>query len=137
MSADSEIQPALINEPLSRRRLCLMIVLFAVVAGTVLFYELGNFKTLGSHEVFAVVPAREMAESGNWVVPRFGGIPRLRKPPLVYWVLASTERIFGELNEWNVRLPAALSALALSVLMGFWAGRWYGKTAGLLPLLPS
>ena len=131
MPADTELELALENKALSRRQWWLMIVSFAVVAGIVFFYELGDYKTLGSHEAFAVVPAREMAESGNWVVPRFGGIPRLRKPPLVYWVLAGTERLFGELNEWNVRLPAALSALALSVLMGFWAGRWYGKTAGL------
>jgi 4-amino-4-deoxy-L-arabinose transferase-like glycosyltransferase len=130
MPADTELQPALESEPLSRRRWWLMIVLFAVVAGIVLFYKLGDSKTLGSHEAFAVVPAREMVESGNWVVPRFGGVPRLRKPPLVYWVLASTKCLFGELNESNVRLPAALSALALSVLMGFWAGRWYGKAAG-------
>ena len=130
MPIDAELEPALENEAHSRRLWWLMIVLFAVVAGIVFFYELGDFKTLGSHEVFAVVPAREMVESGNWVVPRFGGVPRLRKPPLVYWVLASTERLFGELNEWKVRMPAALSALALSVLMGFWAGRWYGKAAG-------
>jgi 4-amino-4-deoxy-L-arabinose transferase-like glycosyltransferase len=135
MLADTELQPALENETVSHSRLWLMICLFAVVAGIVLFYELGNFKTLGSHEVFAVVPAREMVESGNWVVPRFGGIPRLRKPPLVYWVLAVTDSLFGELNEWTVRMPAALSALALSVLMGFWAGRWYGKTAGFAAAL--
>eukprot|EP00913_Durusdinium_trenchii_P008840 g8306.t1 len=104
--------------------------LFAVVAGVVLFHELGDFRSLGSHEVYATVPAREMLQSGNWIVPRYGGLPRLRKPPLAYWVLASTATVFGEFNEWVVRVPAAVSALLLSILIGCWAGRWYGRVAG-------
>jgi len=135
MPPDIDPKPALETEDISCRQWWMMLAIFVVVAGVVLFYELGDFRTLGSHEVFAAVPAREMVESGNWVVPRFGGLPRLRKPPLVYWVLASTSRLFGELNELTVRLPAAISALALSILMGIWAGRWYGKTAGFAAAL--
>ncbi|GAB4158395.1 MAG: hypothetical protein Tsb009_35590 [Planctomycetaceae bacterium] len=126
MSSQSEIP----EPPFTTRTKFWLITSFLLVAFVVLFDQLGDFRTLGSHEVYAAVPAREMSLSGNWVVPRYGGLPRLRKPPLVYWVLATTAGIFGEFNEWVVRVPAALSALALSVLMGFWASRWYGKSAG-------
>jgi len=108
-----------------------MVAGLGVVAFVVLFHNLGGFRSLGSHEGYAIVPAREMLESGDWVVPRFAGLPRLRKPPLAYWVIASSAQVFGELDEWSARFPAALSALLLSAVMGVWALRWYGTVAGL------
>ncbi len=108
-----------------------MIAGLGVVASVVLFFELGDFRSFGTHEAYAVVPAREMISSGNWVVPRSAGLPRLRKPPLSYWVVATSSTLFGEMNEWTVRVPAAVSALLLAIVIGVWAGRWYGRTAGL------
>lgn len=104
--------------------------LFAVTAGVVLFYALGSFRTFTTHEGYAAVPARTMMETGNWIVPDFGGLPRLRKPPLCYWTLATLGTICGGLDEFTARLPSALAALFLAVLMGVWAKRWYGGTAG-------
>ncbi|MCA9068973.1 MAG: glycosyltransferase family 39 protein [Planctomycetaceae bacterium] len=101
-----------------------------VVAGMVLFFKLGSFRTLGSHEIFAVVPAREMMESGNYVFPTFGGLPRLRKPPLVYWLVAGSATLCGELSPLSARLPSALAGLLLAGLMGTWAKRWYGSSVG-------
>jgi 4-amino-4-deoxy-L-arabinose transferase-like glycosyltransferase len=116
---------------LSGRRLWLMLAGLGVVAAVVLFFKLGDFRTFGTHETYAVVPAREMLESGDWIVPRSGGLPRLRKPPLNYWVVAGAASLFGEMNEWTVRVPAAVSSLLLATLIGIWAARWYGRTAGL------
>lgn len=115
---------------MSPRQRAFMLILLAILAGVVLFFKLGDSRTLGSHEGYVMIPAREMLRSGDWIVPRFGGVPRLEKPPLSYWVVAASATLCGELNEWSGRLPAALSALALSILMGVWAGRWYGPAAG-------
>lgn len=100
------------------------------IALIVPFHELGGFRTLGSHEAYAVVPAKEMLETGDWIVPRYSGLPRLQKPPLGYWLVAASGRMFGGVNELTARLPAALAAVALAALMGFWATRWYGREAG-------
>ena len=100
-------------------------------ASIVLFFELGDHRTLGSHEVFTAVPAREMLESGDWIVPTYGGLHRLRKPPLGYWVTASSSLLIGESSELSARLPSAVSALLLVGLVGWWAGRWYGARVGL------
>ena len=116
---------------LSGKRLWLMIAGLAVVAVVVMFYRLGTYRTLSTHETYAVVPAREMLQTGDWVVPRSGGLPRLRKPPLGYWVVAISASIFGELDEWTARLPAAVAALLLAALVGHWACKWYGREAGL------
>jgi len=110
----------------------LALLAVAAFAFLVVFYELGDFRALGSHEVYAVVPAREMLESGNWTVPTYGGLPRLEKPPLAYWIIAASTRALGELNTFTARFPAAVSTLLLALLIGCWVGRWFGRTAGIV-----
>ena len=70
-----------------------------------------------------------MLQTGNWIVPTYGGVPRLEKPPLGYWAIATSGWMFGGVTEWSARLPAALSALALAGLIAVWAYRWYGREA--------
>ncbi len=53
--------------------------------------------------------AREMYLSGDYVTPRDNFVRYFEKPPLVYWAEAAAMSIFG-VNEFAVRLPAALSA---------------------------
>lgn len=82
--------------------------------------------------------AIEMIQSKNWVTPTLDGQPYLDKPPLLYWLTASSIWIFGQ-TEWAARLPSIVSGI-LTVLMTFWLGRsivgsraaWCGATALLL-----
>lgn len=99
------------------------------VALTVYFASLGSFMTLGTHEVAAAVPGREMLHSGDWIVPRYGDVPRLKKPPLVYWLVAGSGWLFGGFSEFAVRFHSALAGVAMVALMGIWARRWYGREA--------
>ncbi len=55
--------------------------------------------------------AREMVETGNWLVPQIWYVPHLDKPPLTYWAVAASLSVFG-VNEWAVRLPLALAGLS-------------------------
>ena len=55
--------------------------------------------------------AREMIDTGNWIVPHLWYEPHLDKPPLTYWAVALSLCAFG-LNEWAVRLPLALAGLS-------------------------
>ena len=71
--------------------------MFAVGAFS-LFFRLGDAKSLGSHEGYAIVPAREMLLSGDYVVPRFGDLPRLKKPPLIYWTVVASAKLAGGLD---------------------------------------
>jgi len=68
--------------------------------------------------------AREMIETGDWLVPHFWYVPHLDKPPLTYWAVAVSILAFGE-NEWAVRLPLALSGLS-----GVWACCLFGRELG-------
>lgn len=105
--------------------------LLAAAVVTLLFYGLGDYRTLGSHEVYAVHPAQQMLATGDWIVPYYGGSPRLEKPPLGYWVIAAASAPFGRVTTWTARLPAAVCAVLLAWLMSNWGQRWYGRTAGV------
>src|SRR5246127_3296912 len=39
--------------------------------------------------------ARNMLKSGDWVIARLDGVPYLEKSPLIYWLIATSYRIFG------------------------------------------
>ncbi|MDO9540806.1 MAG: glycosyltransferase family 39 protein [Kiritimatiellia bacterium] len=64
---------------------------------------------------------REMAVSGDWLIPRLNGIEHFQKPPLIYWATAASIKIFGP-HDWAVRLPSALAALLL-IAATAWLGR--------------
>lgn len=61
--------------------------------------------------------AREMVETGDWVVPHIWNVPHLDKPPMTYWLVALSLKTFG-INEWAVRLPLALAGLG--GVLGVW-----------------
>jgi 4-amino-4-deoxy-L-arabinose transferase-like glycosyltransferase len=71
-----------------------------------------------------------MADTGDWLIPRFGGVPTLTRPPLAHWLAAMSGLIMGGFTEWSVRLPFAMAGLALVGLMVVWGCRWYGNCVG-------
>jgi 4-amino-4-deoxy-L-arabinose transferase-like glycosyltransferase len=78
--------------------------------------------------------ARNMLSSGDWVTARLDGVAYLEKPPLIYWTIAASYKVFG-VHDWSARIPVALSAIGLCWLtaaFGAWAfGRRAGFYAGL------
>src|SRR4030042_1969800 len=87
-------------------------IVLVVVAGVCIltaFWRLGS-KSIGNHEAYVGVVAREMLKSGDWAVPVFNGQVRLQKTPLSYWLTAAAAKTVGELNDFIVRLPSAAVA---------------------------
>src|SRR5271163_2114294 len=62
--------------------------------------------------------AREMYLSADYVTPRDNYVRYFEKPPLVYWTEAAAISIFG-VNEFAVRLPAAVFSAALDPALAF------------------
>ncbi len=65
--------------------------------------------------------AKQMIETGNWVTPEFMWSEVHRKPPLHFWNIALSYKVFG-VNEFAVRFPSALFVL-LTCLLVFFAGK--------------
>lgn len=63
--------------------------------------------------------AKSIYQSGQWLYPTLNGNPYLNKPPLLEWAIASSYTLFGTINEFTTRFPAAfLSAIAVPLLYG-------------------
>src|SRR5579862_4443971 len=78
--------------------------------------------------------AREMVISGDYVTPRDDFELYFEKPPLVYWAEAASIRAFG-VNEFAVRLPAALFSIGQVVITAALAEVIFGEAAALLAAL--
>jgi 4-amino-4-deoxy-L-arabinose transferase-like glycosyltransferase len=74
--------------------------------------------------------AAHMAESGDLVTSKINGIRYIEKPPLPYWIVAGSYKIFGE-NAFATHLPNSLAMLGLAWLAWVWTRRIWGARAGL------
>jgi 4-amino-4-deoxy-L-arabinose transferase-like glycosyltransferase len=70
--------------------------------------------------------AREMLESGDFLVPRLAGMPSLDKPPALFWAVAASVRAFGH-RPWAARLPSALAGALIVLLVSRRALRSGGR----------
>jgi len=67
--------------------------------------------------------SRQMLESGDYIVPRVQGKPRLNKPPLIYWLQSASAWTFtaGDVTKdaiWMYRVPSLLAAIG--VVLATW-----------------
>jgi hypothetical protein len=73
--------------------------------------------------------SRNMLTSGDWTIARLDGVPYLEKSPLIYWLMASSMRVFGA-HDWAARMPVALATIFLAWLT-YRYGRWaFGARTG-------
>src|ERR1700759_4292601 len=47
--------------------------------------------------------AHNMLKSGDWVTARLDGVAYLEKPPMPYWLMACSFKIFG-VHDWAARI---------------------------------
>jgi len=102
-----------------------------------------HFGTIGIGDLYSetegqyAAAAREMIQSDQYLLPTNDSIPRLQKPPLLYWLIVASYRVFG-INTAATRVPIAFSVVA-TVAFTFLIGErladyWRGFAAGLIYL---
>ena len=110
---------------MSDRHLLAMAVIrrywFLIIFALPFFVALEDSSIWDSNEAFYAQTPREMLSRGDWVTPYFNDQPRLDKPPLTYWIVASFYRIFSPAILWE-RVPMALIAYG-AVLAVFSLGK--------------
>src|SRR5438093_1859305 len=128
------LEPPALPPPPTRH--ALLVILIALAA-------LLHIVTIGTGDLYSETEgqyagaAREMVASHNWLLPTNNGMPRLQKPPLLYWLIIASYKILG-VNEAAARLPVALAVVATVALI-FLIGEklsdyWRGFIAGLIYL---
>lgn len=100
-------------------RILFLLVLLSM--GFLYFWGLGSVGFQDPDEGMYAEIAREMLASGDWVIPRFNGVPYIEKPPLMYWLTAGTYAVLGP-SEFSARLWKVIPMLA-TVLLTYALGR--------------
>src|SRR6266536_6177583 len=117
---------------MNSRPLALVVVL--LVWAAIYLPALGSLEIKGE-EGRRILPAVQMIETGDYIVPRVGSEPYLRKPPLINWLIAGSLKIFGQRNEWTARLPSVLCVLAVALVFITVARRSLGASGSTVAAL--
>jgi len=131
---DTFLEPQVLDPPPTRHALFISLLALAAIL---------HLATAGWGDLYDGIEgqfaggAREMLATQQWLLPTNDGVPRLQTPPLVYWLIALSYKIFG-VTATAARLPIALAmiaSIALTFLIGErLAGYWRGFAAGLIHL---
>jgi dolichol-phosphate mannosyltransferase len=78
---------------------------------------------------YAEIP-RQMLAEGSLVVPVLHGEPYLDKPPLLYWLVMASYRLFG-VHDWAARLVPGLAGVLTILIAYLWGRRVVGHRAAL------
>jgi 4-amino-4-deoxy-L-arabinose transferase-like glycosyltransferase len=128
------LEPRALPPPPMRRALFVILI---ALAGLLHVATIGSGDLYSQTEGQYAGAAREMVETHHWLLPTNNGAPRLQKPPLLYWLIIVSFKLFG-VNAAAARLPVALSVVASTALI-FLIGEkltdyWRGFIAGLIYL---
>lgn len=131
---DTLLEPQVLHPPPTRHALFIFLLALAAVL---------HLATAGWGDLYDGVEgrfaggAREMLTTQQWLVPTNDGVPCLRTPPLVHWLIILSYKLFG-VTATAARLPIAIAmitSVALTFLIGErLAGYWRGFAAGLIHL---
>src|SRR2546423_5518515 len=126
------LDPSALPPPPTRHALLVILIALAALLHVV---------TVGTGDLYSETEgqyagaAREMVASNNCLLPTNNGIPRLQKPPLLYWVIIASYKILG-VNDAAARLPIALAVVVTGPHIFLIGGRrgayWLRFCAGQL-----
>ncbi len=105
------------------------LILLGTACAILFFVGLGRFEFIETEGLRAIV-VKEMLERPGFTLPTVHHVPYLRKPPLYAWTTTWLARQSGGLDEWTARLPSAVSATLLVLLVYVAGRRWIGPAAG-------
>jgi len=105
-----------------------------LLSGLLIFRGLGGLPLMQPDESRNAEVAREMKNSGSWVIPTLNGLPYLDKPAFYFKTVALSFSLLGE-TAVAARLSSALSGFLLLILVFAFARREYGLRTGALAVI--
>jgi 4-amino-4-deoxy-L-arabinose transferase-like glycosyltransferase len=93
--------------------------LFLAIAAFYL-YGLGAVPLVGPDEPRYAQVAREMLARHDLITPTLGGLPWFEKPPLLYWMMMASYRVFG-VSEFSARLGPTICGLLTAIFVNWMA----------------
>jgi len=96
------------------------------------FLNLNGWELWNPDEPRYAQVAREMRDTGEWILPHLNSDIYPDKPPLFFWLIALFSFFTGGVTELSARLPSALAAVGCILLTFFLGKRLFDRRAGLL-----
>jgi 4-amino-4-deoxy-L-arabinose transferase-like glycosyltransferase len=120
MEAEQTIEgiPARVDHP--RRRTTAYCIVLAILATVLMFWELGTDALFSDEALYALV-VQNIKSTGQWLyVTPFAGTTYHQKPPLYFWLTASTYNLLGgqefACRAWSA--AAGVGAVVLTCVLG-------------------
>src|SRR5260370_3043994 len=121
----------IVRQIAARPTLVQVLVVSALIWAGIYLPGLGSVE-LKHEEPRRALPAVHMLASGDWLVPRVGEVPYLRKPPLLNWLITAGFKLTGGRSSWAIRLPPVIGTLVLALGIVIWGAGWIGRVGGLI-----
>src|SRR6266852_3191915 len=122
------------TSPPSPSRQLISLPLLLMLAAVALGWNLNGYRLFDPDEGRNAEVAREMAQSNDYVLPHFDGLPYLDKPIVYFAAAAASMEVLGP-TETAARLPAYLFTLATLIVVVWFARRRWGPDTGWLAAL--
>src|SRR5258707_15872132 len=97
------------NEANSYTSIWPQLLLLLAVSCSLFFSRLDTALLEPEETRYAEIP-RQMLMADEWIVPLYHGQPYYDKPPLLYWLVMGSYRIFG-VHDWAARLVPGLCSV--------------------------
>ena len=110
----------------SERRNILILIALSTILGFAFQGSRGLYETTEGRYAES---AREMLETGDWLVPRLDYEPHWTKPPLAYWAVAGGMALCGT-NEWGARFSNAAVFIATVIAVSALASAMWNSRTG-------
>jgi 4-amino-4-deoxy-L-arabinose transferase-like glycosyltransferase len=104
------------------KRLVLLMALCALLFSL----NIGGYELWPSDEPRFGQVAREMLQSGDFLLPHVNDQPYKEKPPLLFWAIAAVSAPFGDVSAATARIPSVAAALVAILCTFILAHRMYG-----------
>lgn len=113
---------------LKQHRVFFVLIAFAAV---LFLSDIWIYKEFVRAESYFALGSRLMVEQGDWLAPHAPDELQLNKPPLTYWLIGISYKLFG-VNYGSARLPSVLAALAVLLIVYWLAVRLEGIRSGII-----
>ncbi len=98
------------------------------------FWNLGGLQLMSLNEGRRALAIKEMFATSDWLIPRQNGELYITKPPLLYWFSYVISSLAGQVNEWTLRLPSAIAATSVVIMMYFYTKKHFGIWVALFAI---
>ena len=106
------------------------IVLLLVIVGFNILFGIDGVALLDPDEPVYAETAKEMIRFNEYLSPRIYNEYWYDKPPIFYWLLVGSLKLFGGFSEFAARIPASLMAIRAVFMTTLSAARQFNARAG-------